>query len=214
MRVEFLTFLSRWGEPLDQAAVPEGHFHRYGDVLPAPLLDFWREVGFAGFGDGLLWSCDPDIWQPVVDLWVSGLDLPEPYAGGQIPIFRTAYGEVYCFKPGVGQKLAITPAISRVDLLRLIPVPGQKWIDFDILNVLDRPPRLYLQRADHLPVPQPDMFGMIADRLGRTTPDTIYSFDPPTQQGGRLRAEYAVLVEAIPELTRLHPLKPVKIGRN
>jgi hypothetical protein len=44
------------------------------------MLELWREVGFAGFGEGLLWVCDPHYWQPIVDDWLADVDLPQQYS--------------------------------------------------------------------------------------------------------------------------------------
>ena len=174
------------------------------------MLDLWREIGFAGFGNGLLWVCDPHTWQPIVNTWLDGVDLADEYRGEQIPIFRTAYGKIYCFKSGLGQKLIINPIISRVALYRPAPVPGQKWIDMDISGVLKLPVTQFVVQADppdkgddH----QEDLFPRIIERLGPTTHDTIYTFDPSVQEGGDIRVEYAKIADAATELTRLRSLK-------
>ena len=57
MRIELLDLLPRRDEPIDAIPVPESYFAEYGDRLPELMLELWREVGFAGFGDGLLWVC-------------------------------------------------------------------------------------------------------------------------------------------------------------
>lgn len=210
MRLEFLNFIAQWGEPIDPVAVPEDYYDEYGDQLPQLMLDMWREIGFAGYGDGLLWVCDPRRWQPIVDTWLDGLDLPEVYVGNQIPLFRTAYGEIYCFKPGLGQNITITPLTSTIGASRPDPVPNQKWVDMDIEEMLTRPPELFVVQADIVydsDDTQEDLFPRIVERLGETSHDSIYSFSPSSQEGGDIRVETATIADATTELTRLRALE-------
>lgn len=211
MRLEFLRFISAWGEPLNPVTVPDSHFNEYGNLLPESMLDLWREMGFAGFGEGLLWICDPRSWQPMVNTWLDGVSLPDSYAGTQIPIFRTAYGQIYCFKPGVGQRLNIVPTGSMIGLQRPSSLSTTESNDKDITSLLEFPQRLFTESATYLPGTedplQENMFGLIVDRLGRTSHDTMYSFDPPSQLDGELRAENAVLVDAATELAHLRTLE-------
>jgi hypothetical protein len=215
VRLEFLNFISRWGDPIEPIRVSDSYFDEYRDQLPELMLDLWREVGFAGFGDGLLWICDPHHWQPIVDAWLDGTDLPTEYRGNQIPLFRTAYGKIYCFKPGLGQKVEIDPILSNIALFRPETLAGQEWIDMGISDVLGFPPTQFLVHADY-PTEgddlQEDLFALIADRLGRTSHSTIYAFQPSIQEGGNLRAEYAVLSEATAELVRLRALQSPEIS--
>lgn len=173
------------------------------------MLDLWREVGFAGFGDGLLWVCDPYYWQPIVDTWLRGVDLPAEYHGNQIPLFRTAYGKIYCFKPGLGQKMEIDPVLCNVALFHPETIAGQEWIDMGISDVLGFPPTQYVVHADS-PTDgddlQEDLFARIVDQLGPLSHDTIYAFAPSAKEGGDIRAEQAVVAVAATELTRLRSL--------
>jgi hypothetical protein len=215
VRVEFLRFISAWGEPIAPVTVADSYFEEYADLLPETMLDLWREIGFAGCGDGLLWICDPHTWQPIVNTWLDGLDIPEPYTGTQIPIFRTAYGDIYCFKPGLGQTLTVAPAVSMILLSSPIPILTTEWLDREMEAFLELPRRMFTQTSTYMPGTdepfQENMFERIVGRLGRTTHNTIYSFDPPRQLRGDMRAENAILAEATTELTRLRTLKTPKI---
>lgn len=166
--LEVHRFLSTWntswtGAPLDQRAVPDSYFDEYSD-LPDIVRTFWREVGFAGFDQGLLWVCDPHEWQPIIDEWLAGLDLPAPYRNGHIPLFRTAFGEIICFKAGLGSVIRIdslTPEIIYV-------TPG-----YDFGTLASRLSRhvgggTYWRRA----------FEKIVAELGPLDHATMYLFDP------------------------------------
>ncbi|MGH3580060.1 MAG: GAD-like domain-containing protein [Mycobacterium sp.] len=215
MRPEFLNFVSRWGEPIDPVHVPDSYFDEYGEQLPVILHDLWREIGFAGFGDGLLWVCDPHYWQPIVDAWLEGVELPAEYRGGQIPILRTAYGKIYCFKRELGQKLIINPVLSKISTVRPNPVAGQKWIDTQLQSILELPPHSFLldadppEEGDDL---QEDMFPRIVEQLGSTGRHTVYTFAPRIQDGGLIRAEFAALADASDELRGLRALQTPRVG--
>ncbi|GEM34033.1 hypothetical protein NN3_50400 [Nocardia neocaledoniensis NBRC 108232] len=166
--LEIHHFLSRWytswtGEPLDRVPVPESYFDEYGE-LPDVVRAFWREVGFAGFDKGLLWVCDPREWQPIVDEWLSGLDLPESHRDGQIPLFRTAFGEIICFKAGMGNLIRIDPLTPEIGYVT-------QGVDFGAL-VLGLSSQVsgdtYWRGA----------FGKIVAALGPLDHATIYGFDP------------------------------------
>ncbi|UGT62264.1 GAD-like domain-containing protein [Nocardia asteroides] len=214
MRIELLDLLSRHNGPIDPIPVPERYFAEYAERLPDLVLDLWRELGFGGFGDGLLWACDPHRWQPIVDAWLASVALPAEYTGDQIPIFRTAYGKIYCFRPGLGQKIEIDPLFSGVHLFRPETLPGERWIDRGITDLLTFPDGQFLVYADH-PTEgfdmQEDLFERIVERLGRTSHDTVYSFAPRIQEDGAIRAEHAVLADATTELAALLALQEPEV---
>ena len=215
MRLELLDFMSRWGDPIEPIAVSDSYFDQYRDQLPRFMLDVWREVGFAGFSDGMLWICDPHYWQPIVDAWLDQTDLPTAYLGNHIPLFRTAYGKIYCFTPGLGQKIDINPTLSRIALFRPEILPGQEWIDRGVSDILTLPPNQFLVHPDYPTEggnPQEDMFADILDRLGPTSHSTIYTFHPSLPEGGDLDADQAILSEATAELLRLRSLQNPKIS--
>ncbi|MFC8043265.1 GAD-like domain-containing protein [Nocardia sp. NPDC057353] len=210
MRIELLDLLARRGAPIDPIPVPENYFAEYAGRLPELVLDLWRELGFSGLGNGLLWFCDPYRWQPIVDAWLASVELPAEYAGDQIPILRTAYGKIYCFRPGLGQKIEIEPLLSGVHLFRPEVLAGQEWIGRGITDLLTFPDDQFLVDADHPTEgddPQEDLFERIVERLGRTAHDTVYSFAPRIQEDGALRAEHAVIADAATELAAVLALQ-------
>src|SRR4051794_38276515 len=85
---DFAAFIETWGEP--QHASPAGQEVRsaYEKVLPADLLEFWDQYGFAGFGGGLIWVIDPRQLEDVLQRW------PLPERGRAIPVIRTALGDI------------------------------------------------------------------------------------------------------------------------
>ncbi|WP_207843527.1 GAD-like domain-containing protein [Williamsia soli] len=166
--LEVHRFLSTWstswtGAPIDQRAVPDSYFDEYSN-LPDIVHSFWREVGFAGFDQGLLWVCDPHDWQPIVDEWLAGLDLPDTHRTGHIPLIRTAFGEIICFTAGLGNLVRIDPLAPEI----LYVTDGY---DFGtLISGLSRDVRgaAYWRRA----------FEKIVAELGALDHARMYLFDP------------------------------------
>lgn len=57
----------------------------YAPLLPASLLELWRQEGLGHYGDMQLALIDPRQWQPVLDRWI----VSPPDAVRRIPIALT-----------------------------------------------------------------------------------------------------------------------------
>lgn len=106
-------FLAKWGAPIESRPVPAERFDQYAGVVPEALLDYWRTFGFAGFGDGLLWICDPDEWAPVVAPWTENLDLVMG-VDAWVPVIRGAFGQFLCWGPRTGMSLRVEPVFGMI----------------------------------------------------------------------------------------------------
>lgn len=61
---------------------------RLAPIIPEFLLELWEADGWAGYRDGLLWTVDPQEYEPIVAAW----KFPEaPLAA----VARTALGKLY-----------------------------------------------------------------------------------------------------------------------
>lgn len=67
---------------------------RYAELLPAPLLELWREHGLGYYGERRLWLLAPEQWQAVVDQWVSHGEDEVP----RIPILKTPFGTLLYYR--------------------------------------------------------------------------------------------------------------------
>jgi hypothetical protein len=76
------------GAPRQATAVSPEDLELFAGKVPAPLLDLWREHGWAGYGDGLFWTIDP---RDVEDLLPSFLLIPE----GSTAFGRDAFANLY-----------------------------------------------------------------------------------------------------------------------
>lgn len=67
---------------------------RYAELLPAPLLELWREHGLGYYGERRLCLLAPEQWQPVLDQWVSHDEDDVP----RIPILMTPFGTLLYYR--------------------------------------------------------------------------------------------------------------------
>ncbi|MGN6650259.1 GAD-like domain-containing protein, partial [Trinickia sp.] len=66
----------------------------YEGVLPASLLELWRQKGLGFYGDLQLTLIDPRAWQPVLDQWI----VSSPDAVQRIPIVLTPFGALIYYR--------------------------------------------------------------------------------------------------------------------
>ncbi|GAB3714315.1 GAD-like domain-containing protein [Mariniluteicoccus flavus] len=87
--------------------VPAHYYDQYAGQLPTDLFYLWRRYGFGGFNDGWVWLTDPAHWQPMLDTWLTDVELP--FDDDLTVVLRTALGELHCWGPRTGRSLTITP---------------------------------------------------------------------------------------------------------
>lgn len=85
----FEDFEREYGPAEDCLKPGEEAFRKYEAVLPAALLDKWREVGWCAYGKGLLWLVDPAQLDDVLEDWLD-LDGAKP-----VVFLRTAFAHLY-----------------------------------------------------------------------------------------------------------------------
>ncbi|MFF0612733.1 GAD-like domain-containing protein [Nocardia tengchongensis] len=201
-----------WGHPTTTTAVPAERFEQYGERVPGYLLDLWRELGFAGFRHGLLWLCDPEQWQPVVDAWTDGLDLPFG-TDTWIAVSRSAFGAMSLWGQRTGMSLTIRPWygwISPFDKSADMEEPFDR--DVQILSSL-----VADAYDDALDLDADDdklLFKRVLKRLGPVGSDTMYGFVPAIGLGGAMMPERVEIVDAAVHLQLLRQTTPRTILNN
>lgn len=81
------------------------------ESCPSTFLAYWKEHGWCGYADGLLWTVDPQEYEPVVKAWIG--NTPFMQEDTFHIIARSAFGKLYFWgeKSG-GDKLNIIAADS------------------------------------------------------------------------------------------------------
>ncbi|MCX4091313.1 GAD-like domain-containing protein [Nocardia sp. alder85J] len=200
--------LRNWGRPTFLVEPPAERFAQFRGVLPPALLDVWSEFGFSGFDDGRWWICDPVVWQPAVDAWTAGLELP----GGPdswIAVTRSAFGRMKLWSASTGLSLTVLPYLG---WLMYRASPRQ------VVDETATEKAMYVgflgQTKDNLDVPDEDgdnLFPQVLGRLGPVAADTMYGFVPAPALGGPLAADHVEIFEADVHMQLLSDLTPRQV---
>lgn len=107
----FEHFLKAFGPAIDKREVPAASVERYRGKLPDQLLAYWEEHGWCGYADGLLWTVDPQEYEPVAKAWIGNTPFMQEDAFHIIAC--SAFGKLYLWgeKSG-GNKLNIIASDS------------------------------------------------------------------------------------------------------
>ncbi|GAA5102684.1 GAD-like domain-containing protein [Nocardia iowensis] len=201
----------KWGRPSFSVPTPEERFEKYAGLLPNFLLDLWRELGFAGFRKGLLWLCDPEEWQTVVDEWTSGVDLP--FGDDKwIAVTRSAFGRMTLWGQRTGLSLTITPYSGW-----LMPMDKSKYMSDDYMRDAQILSALSAASQDVLDPDGDDdkpLFKRVLKRLGPVGPDTMYGFVPAPALGGPMLPDHVQIVDAAVHMQILGQVTPRTIMMN
>lgn len=173
--------------------VPEEYFTRFQDVFPWSFLYVWRRFGFEGFGEGRFWITDPLQWQPVVDAWLDGVEIPFEDQRWYC-VARTAMGSMSLW----GEKSG--PA------LEVMPVRGQIHPSFLDERGMSDP--LLRDRAGCIvfanplednffdEVSQKPVVDVVVGRLGAVSADEVFGFVPAFFFTGRMEAQLVTIENA------------------
>jgi hypothetical protein len=111
----FQNFKNQYGNGIDKAEISPEIIAKYENVLPVELIEFWKEEGFSGYNEGLIWVTNPDDFIYSLEEWL------DPQKSPGAVILRTAFadlflwsaGQVYFLNVQSGNITAITPSITQ-----------------------------------------------------------------------------------------------------
>ena len=176
------------------------HLERFSGVFPESVLYVWRRFGFDGFGQGRFWITDPWEWEPVVEAWLEGVDLPFPPQRWWC-LARTAMGEMSLWGEVSGPALEITPVLGILypDAVRASRMADPVLRERMGCIVFNSPTKDSLDDDD---TGRPIVDGVI-ERLGAVGPDQVVGFVPAYCLTGVMTVGSASLEEAVPHLVFL-----------
>ena len=195
-----------FGPPIDSMPVPESIVEAYRGKLPDALLTYWKAMGWAGFGNGLLWLVDPREYADVLNAWMHATDF---YSKDRYHVFaRGALGELHVWGERTGPCLHINApysmifpsddsadmALGKADLLL------QTWLivcEKDAFDMEDDGDKPLFERAVKL--------------LGRPGPDEMFGFVPALALGGPCRLDHLQKVNAVEHLMFLAQVHPPRV---
>ncbi|WP_246616302.1 GAD-like domain-containing protein [Shewanella sairae] len=103
-------FLSKFGAPTDVVAATSEQVESYRGILPDRLLEYWQQLGFSGFQNGLFWITNPAEFEDVLESFLEGTEFAD-YDNYHV-IARSAYGELYLWGEKTGYSLSIIPHLN------------------------------------------------------------------------------------------------------
>jgi len=159
---------------------------RLEGIVPPFLLELWDTDGWAGYRDGLLWTVDPQQFEPIVALW----NLP----GAPVAmVARTAFGTLYMLRrfeiEGGGTGVAVVSLDPHTGDYKVVGPTAERFLTKRLAdrayieNVLGEPA---VKRAarDVGPLAWDEMYGYEpALALGGSgTPETVRRYKLPEHQ--------------------------------
>lgn len=181
----FEYFLTKLPRTQDGAACTQEHIDTYRGLVPDALLSYWKEFGFAGFGDGIVWLTDPIEWRHTTKILTEGLNHPDlDNDVTYIPYARTAFGKTYFWTPGYGGALSVDPIYRRAFYT------GQTHS-----GAADRALQAFFGSSNRsrfdLEWGDVPLFESVPERCGPLTYDLMYGFVPAVALGGAASVETA-----------------------
>ncbi len=65
---------------------------RFAHKLPEQLFTYWRQLGWSGYGNGLIWMTNPAGYEAILGDWLQGT--PFENRDDLSVIARTAFGSI------------------------------------------------------------------------------------------------------------------------
>jgi hypothetical protein len=207
MDEDFAGFLEDFGPAIEKRHVPSSSIERYRAKLPHQLLAYWEEHGWCGYADGLVWTVDPQEYEPVLEAWIG--DSPFMEQDSYHVIARSAFGELYFWGEESGNSLKILPWYS----LAFPSTGAGKYIskgkaDDAIRWFFGGLRRKYFDLEDD---GQRPLFAPALQKLGRLKHGEMYGFVPALALGGSATLHNLQKVKAVEHLVLLAQLDPLRV---
>ncbi|NRB69563.1 MAG: DUF1851 domain-containing protein [Vibrio sp.] len=111
MNDEYLEFfLSKFGSPTEVVVATLEQIERYRGILPDKLLEYWQQMGFSGFQDGLFWITNPAEFEDVLESFLKDTEFAD-YDNYHV-IARNCYGQLYLWGERTGHSLSVIPYLN------------------------------------------------------------------------------------------------------
>lgn len=205
MDESFEIFMETFGPAQSQTPYRDDSAGLITRQLPTNLIDFWREVGWAGFSNGLVWSTNPDYFSPAVESWLgeSAVYKQDDY----VVIARSAFGEMYLWGLNSGANISIDPLYCTITTSppNARVMQGKKEIAMgSFFATKDK------ESFDFDDINEKALFKRAVKKLGLLEPDEMYAFEPALSIGGLAKLENLVKVKMVEHLVLLSQLADIQ----
>jgi hypothetical protein len=178
---QFPKFLTKNGPAIDCTPATATVINKYAKTLPAPLIEFWKERGWCGYANGLIWLVNPADFADVLEDW----DVPKK----SIAFGRTAFGDLFLWAEKQVQFLfvhhgRITEMTDDIEMFVEMMLCNDDYLENGLMG---------------------KQYKKLVKRLGQPGPDECYAFVPALALGGKgdlatvqrvkLREQLAILAQ-------------------
>jgi hypothetical protein len=202
----FQIFVDKFGEATHRRPVPEPSLLKFQNVLPKQLLSYWQEEGWSGYADGLFWIVNPEEYDGLVELWLSGTPLEE--IDKYRVVARSGFGDLYLWGEHNSRNFVITCADNSVIASEKELRAPAKNPDVAVKAFFASKTRDAMDKKD---VAGKELFARALKKLGPLAPNEIYGFEPALAAGGEARLEKLNKVDLFVHLSILRELAEPRI---
>ncbi|WP_449468279.1 GAD-like domain-containing protein [Stenotrophomonas humi] len=200
-----------FGPQINSQPVPASVVESYRGKLPDALLTYWQELGWGGYGNGLLWLVDPREYSDVLNAWLHGTDL---YSKDRYHLFAYgAFGDLYAWGERTGPSLHINSPWSMMfptDNSEKVAL-GRARQDSLLWNWFGASSKKKFDEEDEDDQP---LFDRAVKLLGRLEPGEMYGFVPALALGAPCRLNRLQKVKAVEHLMFLAQVQPPRVMLN
>lgn len=174
-------FYKKFGPSIYDQPVPEESIEKYRGKVPETLINYWKEYGWCGYGDGILWTVNPEEYKEVVEEWLK--DTPFESFDRYHLIAIGAFGEMILWGEETGNSLTITSSYGMI-----FPSDQTEFIEGDI-NGYDFLIKALFSGMSKTSMDIKDIngefiFEKVRTLLGTLKPGEMYGFSPSLMMGG------------------------------
>ncbi len=203
----FETFVQNVGSAISKRDVDPSYADSYSGRLPARLIDYWKQYGYSGYGEGIFWTVDPADYHELLNRWLER----SPFKGTDDyhVIARTAFGKLYVWGTQSGLSLKIDSPHSIIfpdrDAPRRVKRAGEDLVIEVFFKSVS--PRF----ADFSDTDGKPLFAEAKAKLGQLASDEIYGFVPTLALGGKATLSNLRKVKIFEHLEILVQIAPPRI---
>lgn len=104
---DFEYFIDKFGKPTVNRKAKKDRIEKYRGKLPDKLLEYWNDVGFCGFKNGLFWIVDPSDYESMLEGWIGDTEIIKE--DNYYVIARSGFGELFVWGTKTGNHYTISP---------------------------------------------------------------------------------------------------------
>jgi hypothetical protein len=204
MDEDFESFLKDFGPPVAKHYVPPSSIERYRGKLPDQLLAYWDEYGWCGYAQGLLWTVNPQEYEPAVEAWLDGTRYAQT---DSYHLFALgAFGGLYFWGEQTGRTLTVIAPDA-------IALPSRKKG-----HDLNRAVQYFFGSCntgafDFSDANGKPLFARALKKLGALKEGEMYGFVPALALGGPATLDHLQKVKAVEHLVLLAQLSELRESR-